>query len=51
MEWGATGGEHAKRRHRRKEISGQRRRVQHLLEIIEHQQRRSIAARDGCAPG
>jgi hypothetical protein len=45
----AAGDEQAERRHRRQEIRGQRRRVQQVLEIVEHQQRGLIRARGPCA--
>ena len=49
-QWGAAGGQHAEATAtsvRRSATSGDA--SKHLLEIIEHQQRRLIAARDACA--
>ncbi len=45
----AAGDQHSERRDRCQEIDDQRRRVQYLLEIVEHQQRWTIAARDPSA--
>jgi hypothetical protein len=49
MERGAARGQHPERGDRCQEIGDQRRRVQYLLEIVEHQQRRAIGAREPCA--
>ena len=47
----AAGREHAKRGDRRQQIGDERRRVQHLLEVVEHQQRRLIGAGEAGEPG
>ena len=47
---GAAGSQYAQWCDRSQEIRDQRRRVQHLLEIVEHQQRRCSSARNAHAP-
>jgi hypothetical protein len=49
MERGTAGDQQSNHDHRCQEFGDERRRVDDLLEIVEHQQSAAIGARDACA--